>query len=304
MSGTSSVRAAHEARQERGLGRAARRCRRGRCSRAARSRTLYTSTMRRSRPHVPSRNAGHGHPGPSPPPPDAPFHLQPAEPAQRRTHLEHARCGEVAKPPARPEHVEPAFADGGLELGERLVDRPRRAAQPQARLCDCPHLRVLDDLLDSAQVELGLVAEPDRRPPRVGLHARSQAGRAQHAARSGGHAAVGLGLRRRSAGDASGDVFGRGRRVARRVLVQHQHRVRHVEVVSRPSNHEDGRDAPLGPEGAHARDEGADRLAVRADQSLHARVADHEVGRARVLVEQQRRGAALERLDDGGGLRG
>mmetsp|Transcript_8894 Transcript_8894/g.29509 ORF Transcript_8894/g.29509 Transcript_8894/m.29509 type:complete len:335 (+) Transcript_8894:226-1230(+) len=44
MSGTSSGRAAHAARQERGLARAASRCSRGRCSRAARSSTLYTST--------------------------------------------------------------------------------------------------------------------------------------------------------------------------------------------------------------------------------------------------------------------
>src|SRR5699024_3674538 len=53
---------------------------------------------------------------------------------------------------------------------------------------------------------------------------------------------------------------------------------------------------------ADAVHERGDGFALGRDQDAHALVADHEVGGRGVLVDQQRRGAGVDRLDEGGGL--
>ena len=63
-------------------------------------------------------------------------------------------------------------------------------------------------------------------------------------------------------------------------------------------------DRSLGIERTDAVHEGSDRFAISGDEPAHAVIADHEVRRGGVLVDQQRVRAGLERLCQPGGLRG
>ena len=87
-----------------------------------------------------------------------------------------------------------------------------------------------------------------------------------------------------------GQPPGRGKRGSRTV--------RDVKVVPRPADDGDRRHAEIVPDRADARDERTDRLLVRRDERLHPGVADHEVGRRSVLVDEKRARSTLEGLDD------
>mmetsp|Transcript_35482 Transcript_35482/g.113365 ORF Transcript_35482/g.113365 Transcript_35482/m.113365 type:complete len:286 (+) Transcript_35482:969-1826(+) len=74
------------------------------------------------------------------------------------------------------------------------------------------------------------------------------------------------------------------------------------EVISGSADDEDRRDAVLGAEVAYAVDEGRDGFVLVGHEAPHSRVADHEVRRAGVLVEEEAGRAGLDGLGDGGGL--
>ena len=92
------------------------------------------------------------------------------------------------------------------------------------------------------------------------------------------------------------------RDIPRRVVGHAQHRIRHVQVVPAPSEHEHATHASIFVQFTNAIDEGRDRLALLRHQPLHPPIPDHEVGRRRILIDEQQLRTRLERLHDRRGL--
>ena len=92
--------------------------------------------------------------------------------------------------------------------------------------------------------------------------------------------------------------------VAQVVGVHEQDPVGHVQVVPGAAHDHDRGDAPPAEQRGDAVHQGRDGLALGGHELAHARVADEQVRGGGVLVQQQRRGAGLDGLDDGGGLGG
>eukprot|EP00962_Isochrysis_galbana_P007166 scaffold1928_cov103-Isochrysis_galbana.AAC.1 len=147
-----------------------------------------------------------------------------------------------------------------------------------------------------------LISEPDPAAPRRYLKARPQARGCRTPARQ----LAEYPLRRRVGGGWQGgrDGLGAGGHVADRVTVEHEHAVGRLEEVARAAHDHNSRHFTLLPQRSHAGHERPNRLAVGRDQPCHPLVPDDEVGRAGVLIEQQRRAPGLQRLHDAGGLRG
>ena len=84
--------------------------------------------------------------------------------------------------------------------------------------------------------------------------------------------------------------------ILRHIAVHLYNRICDVEVRSRASRHDHRRNAVILIEFTDPLDERCDRLHIPVDDSLHQFVPDHEVCRARILIDQEKRRPRLDAL--------
>ena len=213
---------------------------------------------------------------------------------------------------AQVERRAPRAGGGGREDTRQVAAAVAQAArEAQQQVADHAALRRVHDhaaLVQQADVDLLL---PELDGPRLhGAHpfrppaaARVEALPQRHP--RGSRRPGPRGARRRIPQRLRGGDCARLRRhVAGLVGVHADHAVGDVQVVAGAAHHQHRRHAALLPELPHAVDEGRDRFLLARHQAAHARVADHEVGGRRVLVDQQPGGAGLQGFHDGRRLGG
>jgi hypothetical protein len=120
---------------------------------------------------------------------------------------------------------------------------------------------------------------------------------------SGEHCVRGLG---RGPGTVLGphELAGAGGDIGGHIGVEGDDEIGDLEEGTRTTGDEDRGDPALGQQRAHPGDERRDRLALGGDERTHPIVADHEVRRRGVLIDEQRARPGLEGLDEVGRLRG
>ena len=117
--------------------------------------------------------------------------------------------------------------------------------------------------------------------------------------RGGATLEAGQGCRRQRSGadrERGGFLLGQRGDVLGDVAVHLKDGVRHMEIGSRASGHQNGGNAVHLIEFPHPVNEGGDRLHVPVDDPLHQFVPDHEVGGAGVLIDKQQGSPRLHGL--------
>ena len=198
----------------------------------------------------------------------------------------------------------------GVDLGQRLGDGGRAVedlGQVLQRLGDGTGLLAVDELgqggeVDEASTELHRVEALGL--GRFRLRRRSQRSGSGHARRgSGEHCVRGLDRRLGTVLD-SHELAGTGGDIGGHIGVEGDDEIGDFEERTRPAGDEECGDPALGQQRAHAGDERSDRFALGGDERTHPVIADHEVRRRSVLVDEQGFRARLDRFDEIGRLRG